>query len=150
MDQVCYEDVAIGDAIGPQVVTLDERQMFFFSAAMYNGHRIHYDLRWARDVEGYPDLVVSGTHQASLLTKLVTDWMGPNGRLVCFSTQNRGSAFVGDVLRFVGHVVEKRETDGKALVDLDIREEKNEDEVLVRAHATVALPQRIRPTLSGT
>ena len=33
-------------------VTVDETQMFFFSAATYNGHRIHYDKEWARDGRG--------------------------------------------------------------------------------------------------
>ncbi len=56
--------------------------MFFFSAATYNGHRIHYDRTWAVDVEGYPDILVHGPLQAALMAKAVTDWIGPGGRLV--------------------------------------------------------------------
>ena len=37
-----YEDVDAGHAIPVLTVTVDETQMFFFSAATYNGHRIHY------------------------------------------------------------------------------------------------------------
>ena len=48
--QVYYEDIDTGDAIPVLTVTVDETQMFFFSAATYNGHRIHYDKQWARDV----------------------------------------------------------------------------------------------------
>ncbi|MGV0554527.1 acyl dehydratase, partial [Mycobacterium kansasii] len=49
--QVFYEDIAVGDHIPTLTVTVDETQMFFFSAATYNGHRIHYDKEWARDTE---------------------------------------------------------------------------------------------------
>jgi 3-methylfumaryl-CoA hydratase len=38
--------------------------LFRFSALTYNGHRIHYDRDYARDVEGYPGLLVHGPLQA--------------------------------------------------------------------------------------
>jgi 3-methylfumaryl-CoA hydratase len=38
----------------------DPVMLFRYSALGYNGHRIHYDLAYARDVEGYPGLVVNG------------------------------------------------------------------------------------------
>ena len=41
--------------------------LFRFSAATYNSHRIHYDQAYARDVEGYPDLVVHGPFTAARL-----------------------------------------------------------------------------------
>jgi 3-methylfumaryl-CoA hydratase len=44
--------------------------LFRYSAATYNGHRIHYDQRYARDEEGYPDLVVHGPFTAAKLCDL--------------------------------------------------------------------------------
>lgn len=38
--------------------------LFRFSALTYNGHRIHYDRDYAREVEGYPGLLVHGPLQA--------------------------------------------------------------------------------------
>ncbi|TQS45239.1 FAS1-like dehydratase domain-containing protein [Cryptosporangium phraense] len=43
--------------------------LFQFSALTYNAHRIHYDLDYARDVEGYPGLVVHGPLQAIALVE---------------------------------------------------------------------------------
>jgi 3-methylfumaryl-CoA hydratase len=40
--------------------TADEVTLFRFSALTFNGHRIHYDLRFATETEGYPDVVVHG------------------------------------------------------------------------------------------
>ena len=64
-EQVFYDDVGVGDQMPTLTVTVDETQLFFFSAATYNGHRIHYDKEWARTVEGYDDLLVQGPLQAA-------------------------------------------------------------------------------------
>jgi 3-methylfumaryl-CoA hydratase len=45
--------------------------LFRYSALTYNAHRIHYDRDYARDVEGYPGLVVHGPLQAMLMTEWV-------------------------------------------------------------------------------
>ena len=133
-----YDDVGTGDAIPSLTVAVDETQMFFFSAATYNGHRIHYDKEWARDREGYDNVLVQGPLQAALLSRALTDWIGGDGRLVAFSVQNRAIALPGQELRFGGVVTEKR-ADG--LVDLDIFCKRGDD-VLMPGTATVALPQR--------
>src|SRR3979411_490330 len=107
-EQVFYNDVAVGEHIPTLVVTVDETQLFFFSAAPYNGHRIHYDKEWARDVEGYDDVLVHGPLQAALLSRALTDWIGGDGRLVAFSVQNRAVAHPGQALTFGGVVTGKR------------------------------------------
>ena len=38
----------VGDELPELCVEIDARRMFFFSAAAYNGHRIHYDQDHAR------------------------------------------------------------------------------------------------------
>ena len=89
--QVFYDDVAAGDVIPPLTVTVDETQMFFFSAATYNGHRIHYDKDWARAVEGYDDVLVQGPLQAALLARAITDWIGGRGHIRGDGVVGRGS-----------------------------------------------------------
>lgn len=139
--QVYFEDVEPDDEIPPLTVSVDETQMFFFSAATYNGHRIHYDKRWAREVEGYDDVLVQGPLQSALLARAVTDWIGGRGRLVEFSVQNRAVAHPGEPLVFGGVVTAKRLVGGVGLVDLTITG-RREDTVLVPGTATVALPLR--------
>jgi 3-methylfumaryl-CoA hydratase len=61
-------------------VELDATYLFRFSALTYNAHRIHYDAAYARDVEGYPGLVVHGPLQALLMAEAATDALvGPLG-----------------------------------------------------------------------
>jgi hydroxyacyl-ACP dehydratase HTD2-like protein with hotdog domain len=140
--QVCFEDVSVGDEIPVLTATVDPAQMFFFSAATYNGHRIHYDRTWAVDVEGHRDILVQGPLQAALLARAITDWAGGRGRLVRFSYQHRASAYPGQELRFKGSVTAKREEDGHALVDLAVRGENGDAELLMPGTATVSLPKR--------
>ncbi len=45
----------------------DSTLLFRYSALTFNGHRIHYDLPYAQDVEGYRGLVVHGPLTATLL-----------------------------------------------------------------------------------
>ncbi len=45
--------------------------LFRYSALTFNGHRIHYDKDYCRDVEGYPGLVVHGPLIATMLLDLV-------------------------------------------------------------------------------
>ncbi|WP_156297798.1 MaoC/PaaZ C-terminal domain-containing protein [Mycobacterium paragordonae] len=135
--QVYLDDVEPGYAIPVLAVTVTETQMFFFSAATYNGHRIHYDKDFAREVEGYDNVLVQGPLQAALLSRALTDWIGGAGRLVSFSVQNRAIAYPGQELRFGGVVTGKRDL----LVDLDIFCRRGDD-VLMPGTATVELPRR--------
>jgi 3-methylfumaryl-CoA hydratase len=48
-----------------------ETLLFRFSALTFNGHRIHYDRRYATEVEGYAGLVVHGPLIATLLLDLM-------------------------------------------------------------------------------
>ena len=41
--------------------------LFRYSALTFNGHRIHYDLDYCRNVEGYANLVIHGPLNATLL-----------------------------------------------------------------------------------
>jgi hydroxyacyl-ACP dehydratase HTD2-like protein with hotdog domain len=145
-DQLFYEDVEVGHEMAELTVTVDETQLFFFSAATYNGHRIHYDKDWARTVEGYDDVLVHGPLQAALLGRAIGDWIGGRGRLVTFSVQNRAVAHPGQPLSFGGTVTGKRLSDeGAGLVDLDIAG-RREATVLMPGTATVELPRRGTPS----
>lgn len=58
-------------------VSFSSTLLFRYSALTFNGHRIHYDLDYARDVEGYSGLVVHGPLLAQLLMLMAQDQLGP-------------------------------------------------------------------------
>jgi 3-methylfumaryl-CoA hydratase len=53
-----------------ETVTPSEVMLFRYSALTFNGHRIHYDRDYARDIEGHKGLVVHGPLIATLLLDL--------------------------------------------------------------------------------
>lgn len=59
------------DAGFSREITPDPVLLFRYSALTFNGHRIHYDAPYAREVEGYPGLVVHGPLIATLLLDLL-------------------------------------------------------------------------------
>lgn len=67
--------------------------LFRFSAITFNTHRIHYDLPYARDVEGYPDLVVQGPLTAMTVAGLVERSTGR--RLATYEFKATAPMFAG-------------------------------------------------------
>lgn len=59
-----------------RVVTPSPALLFRYSALTFNGHRIHYDSPYVRDVEEYPGLIVHGPMQATMLVQLAAELRG--------------------------------------------------------------------------
>jgi len=69
--------------------------LFRFSAATFNGHRIHYDLPYATGVEGYPALVVHGPFIAAKLAELARQ----QGVLGAFEFRAQSPCFADQPIR---------------------------------------------------
>jgi 3-methylfumaryl-CoA hydratase len=73
-------------------VAIDPALLFRFSALTHNAHRIHYDRRYATEVEGYPGLVVHGPLQAVLLADAVAR-VRPDRVVTAFAFRATAPAF---------------------------------------------------------
>ena len=96
---------ALTRAIVPSSVLL-----FRYSALTFNSHRIHYDLAYARDAEGYRGLLVHGPLTASLLLDLARRHLGDN-RLASFRFRALSPAIAGETL----NLALRQTSDGLAL-----------------------------------
>lgn len=65
----------------------DAVMLFRYSAATFNGHRMHYDLDYCRHVESYPGLVVHGPLIATLLLGYVEKDIAPQRGIRSFEFQ---------------------------------------------------------------
>ncbi len=84
-----YREDPVADAVKPvppqartdaetiDAATFTSTLLFRYSALTFNGHRIHYDQDYARDVEGYGGLVVHGPLLAQLLILKAESELGP-------------------------------------------------------------------------
>ena len=128
-------NVAIGDALPEQLHAPDNVQLMLYNAALWNGHRIHFDEPYAREVDGYPGLVIAGPLLGDWLNQVVELWLGEKGRLTKIEYSNRVASYVGETLTAGGNVTA---VEGNTItIDVYI---KNEDgDVIAPGVATAEL-----------
>lgn len=95
---------AASEAIAGELWKPGPANLFRFSAATFNSHRIHYDLDYARSEEGYPALVIHGPFTAVKLAALA--WQG--GGLRNFSFRAQAPLFLGQAVRLQREATEVR------------------------------------------
>ncbi len=129
-------DVAVGDDLPPATRNASRAQLFLYSAATHNPHRIHYDREYAA-LEGHPDVIVHGPLQGAWLSQFVTTWAGPRGRMLTLTWQNRRSALPEHEYTFRGRI---SGIDGD-VVALEVWAEDADGAVIMPGTATVRLPR---------
>jgi hypothetical protein len=103
--------------------------------------RVHWDSAWAQAI-GNPMAYDYGVMRDCWLSHYMTDFMGDDGWLVSQSSEIRKFNYMGDTHIFTGEVVDKRQEDGRCVVDIEMRGTNQRDTVTCPAKATVALPSR--------
>lgn len=87
----------LGVPVATVELTSDPVRLFRFSALTFNGHRIHYDVDYARGVEGYAGLVVHGPMQAVAMMNLAARVLGHAPAK--FSYRGQSPLIVGEAAR---------------------------------------------------
>jgi len=98
------------DAVWQRVIHPDDVLLFRYSALTFNGHRIHYDRRYATEVEGYPGLIVHGPLIATLLIDLVRSNL-PQAKVMRFEFRAVSPLFDTEPFSVCG----KPESDGRTI-----------------------------------
>jgi 3-methylfumaryl-CoA hydratase len=88
-----------------RTVEPDTTLLFRYSALTFNGHRIHYDQSYARNDEGYPDLVVHGPLTATMLQQFALE-NGGGRPLASFEFRGVTPLFVGRAFQLEGRQAE--------------------------------------------
>jgi len=83
-------------------IELDPVLVFRYSAVTFNAHRIHYDLPYARDVEGYPALVMNGGLTALLLIETARPHL--SRPIIAYAARALSPLFVGQRVAFNGQL----------------------------------------------
>ncbi len=109
-DPASAPQTAPAGALWERVVQPDDVLLFRYSALTFNGHRIHYDRRYATETEGYPGLVVHGPLIATLLLDLLRRHM-PEADVARFEFRAVSPLFDTSSFTLCG----KLESDGKTI-----------------------------------
>ncbi len=118
-------DQAPVDETRSRVLRCGPTMLFRYSALTFNGHRIHYDRDYARDVEGYRGLIVHGPLIAQLLVGFAE--AGPLGAATAFDFRARSPAFDDEEIAICARdegascTVWARGPDGRLIMDGIVR-----------------------------
>lgn len=119
---VTSEGMAVGMSLPVLRKAPNEASIFFYSAATWNGHRIHYDRAYARS-EGHKDMVLQGTLQGNWLVELVQSYLGVRGRVVRLKYRNVRTAYVNQDFTVRGTITKVSgpgSTEGRATVEFEV------------------------------
>jgi 3-methylfumaryl-CoA hydratase len=120
------DGVSAGDALPVTERATDIVQSFFYNAALWNAHRIHYELDYATRVEGYAGLVVPGPLLGDWLGQCAEAFAGEGGRLLALSYANRLATLVGEAVAVGGVVRAVDRAAGEVELELWVKNARGE------------------------
>ncbi len=116
-------DVSVGDTLPEREFTCDNVQSMMYNAILWNGHRIHFDEPYTKDVEGYPGLVTAGPLLGDWLHQCLEEWLADKGRITSIDYSNRIASYVGETVRSGGTVTACDPDSGEVKVEVFIKNE---------------------------
>lgn len=145
MEQRYFDDVHLGDEFEEiQQPTSEHVQQFLGQGARGSGGSSDRgsgrftDTASARS-QGLERPIVPGNMSMAMITRLVTDWMGPLGHIVELDVSYRRPVLHGDKVRSVALVTDA-ETSPRVHLDLSLENERGERPL--QGTAVVELPTR--------
>ncbi|MGH2372903.1 MAG: MaoC/PaaZ C-terminal domain-containing protein [bacterium] len=111
-----------------------------WAAYQENWLRIHYDRTYARDHLHLMDCIQSGHFRTALIARMITDWLGDDGRLKRFAVRHTAPVSVGDLIRCEGRIrATPTRRAGETTVDLDIWAVKQDSQLVSEGTAVVEI-----------
>lgn len=143
MQQVHFEDVAVGDEIpareyGPLTIVDTVR----WAGLQENWQHLHFDRDHVRDHNGLKTFIASGAYRQALLMRMLTDWIGPRGWLQKISIRHTHSTFEGDRMRFAAKIASKSTAPSDSFVVCDLEGTNQETRQILTGRCTLVLPRR--------
>lgn len=139
--QTCFEDVEVGQEIGPLEKQPTTQQLVMYAGASGDFYQIHYDKDFAL-AANLPGVILHGALKNAFLGQLMTEFAGEHGWLKKLAVQYRGMDQPGHKVVCRGRVAKKYVEDGQHLVDCEIWLENDKGEITTPGTATVILPSR--------
>lgn len=146
-----FEDVSVGDEFVEHQQPTTEHVMEFLASGEGGrpgggpgGGRFSdaAEAKW----QGLERPIVPGTMSTAMITRIVTNWMGPLGRMVSLDVSFRRPVLHNDELRCIAVVTDAGddalEAGGPGIVQLDLALENERGERPVQGTAEVELPRR--------
>ena len=145
MSQPYFDDIDVGDEI-EGAWTAQRAQVLEYIALEPGGPADDTQGRFTDPVRakklGFERPIVPGALSMSVLTRLVTDWMGPAGNLESIDINFRRPVLQEDALRSLGLVIDTEPAEDGGRVRIDVYFDNDRGERPLQGVAVVRLPAR--------
>ena len=142
-DGVYYDDVDLGDEVGPvERIVSDDQVIEFTQVWGREEGPTRFTSREKAQSEGLPEAIVPGAMNIAIMSQLITAW-SPTVRLVKLDVVFRSPVLHNRPLTLRGMITDKDIVDGEPQIECDVTMENEEGTPHVIGKATVSLPMRI-------
>jgi acyl dehydratase len=93
-----------GDLLPGMTVSITEKMIIMGAAASRDWQPIHHSKEWATSEAGLPSIIMNNYTQAGWISRYITDWSGPDGRLGKMAFSMRKPICPDDNAVFTGEV----------------------------------------------
>jgi acyl dehydratase len=139
---VTFDEVSVPSDLPDVVDEISYQRVVMNAATTWDYFPGHYDPAYAQS-QGHPTIFVNTMHIAGFIDRVVTEWAGPDSRVVRRKMRILGSIYAGDSMVGRARVIDKRsETTGAAtrhLVVLQVDVCNQRGELCCPAEVTVQL-----------
>ena len=141
-DGVYYDDVDLGDEVGPvERIVSDDQVIEFTQVWGREEGPTRFTSREKAQSEGLPEAIVPGAMNIAIISQLITAW-SPTVRLVKLDVVFRSPVLHNRPLTLRGMITDKDVVDGAPQIECDVTMENEEGTPHVIGKATVSLPVR--------
>ena len=92
------------EAIAGHDLTYGHVELFLFSAATWNPHRVHYDQHYTQEVAGQPRLLVQGPLQAATMFQALRDGLAEGVTMQSLEYRHLAVLHAGEPARIAGRL----------------------------------------------
>ena len=141
-DQIYYDDVDLGDEVGPVERVVTDGQVIEFTEIWgRETGPTRFTSREKAQSEGLPEAIVPGAMNIAVMSQLITGW-SPTAKLVKLDVVFRSPVLHNRPLTLKGMITDKDIVDADPRIECDITMENEEGTPHVIGKATVSLPVR--------
>ena len=140
--KVCFEDVAVGDALPEWSRKTDFMNWNRYAAVNDEFVYFHMDDEAGRAALNEQGAFGMGNLRYAYIINALRDWIGDEGEIREVGCQYRAINQKNDVLTVVGSVTEKHVEDGENRVRVEVNVLNQKGETTCPGHAVVVLPNR--------
>ena len=123
---ISIEKLSVGYELPGRSFCPDSKQLFLYNASLWNAHRIHFDYPYAKEVEGYPELVLAGPLLGDWIHQCLEEWLGADGRIKSVDYSNRIASYLGETLYSGGSITAIDLETREIILDVFIKNAKDE------------------------